>query len=330
MAEQKISILVPVYNVSKYIESCVHSLFSQTYKNLEYIFIDDCSPDDSIVKLKKVLEEYPQRREQVKIIHHSENKGVGIARDTAFRASSGKYIQYIDSDDYIEKEMVGLLFDKIESEGAEIAVCDVIVEQMKGSRIITDRVYGSHDENLKSVIEAKYSLSSLVNKLILSDLFAKCQTIPEGMNYGEDRYLMMQLYFYASRIVKVDKPLYHYVNNTHSISHRVNERHFKNTLLRWKLIEEFYKGHNVYAQYQDIIGFTKIKSKAELLINAKDVTLLKKYSGMFIADEQKYTNSQSSDKKIILLLVRNKMFVLAKLYCEFLKLYNTKIKNLRY
>jgi glycosyltransferase involved in cell wall biosynthesis len=330
MSDVKVSILVPVYNVSKYIEHCAHSLLSQTFQDLEFIFVDDCTPDNSMVLLENVLEKYPQRIDQVKFIHHTENKGIGATRNTAYKASSGKYILYIDSDDSIEKEMVKLLYDKIETEMAEIAVCDIFVEHAKGSKIVVDNVYESNEENLQNVIEGTNSLSSLVNKLILAELFSRCQMIPDGLNYGEDRFLMMQLYYYANKIVKVNLPLYHYVNNSHSISHSVSEKHYENTLLRWTLIEEFYKEHNVYEKYKDIIGFTKIKSKGELLINTSQVNLRKRYADMFSAEEKKYLCQQSLDKKIILFLVRNKMFSFAQIFSKQLNLYNRKIKKLRY
>ncbi len=80
----KISLLIPVYGVEKYIERCARSLFGQTYQNIEYIFVDDCTKDSSIAVLKKVLDDYPFRKEQVTIIHHNFNKGLSAARNTAF------------------------------------------------------------------------------------------------------------------------------------------------------------------------------------------------------------------------------------------------------
>lgn len=71
-----VSILVPIYNVSKYIEQCAVSLFEQTYDNIEYVFVDDCSPDDSIALLKKVMERYPKRKDQVKIVAHEKSRAI--------------------------------------------------------------------------------------------------------------------------------------------------------------------------------------------------------------------------------------------------------------
>ena len=86
-----VSILVPVYGVEKYIERCARSLFEQTYENLEYIFVDDCTPDKSIEILKRVIEDYPNRKNQVRIIHHEHNRGLAAARNTALDAATSEF-----------------------------------------------------------------------------------------------------------------------------------------------------------------------------------------------------------------------------------------------
>lgn len=88
----KISILTPIYGVEKYIEQCARSLFEQSYASIEYIFVDDCTPDKSIGILQSLLKEYPGRAQQVRIIHHDRNRGVGAARQTALMAATGDYL----------------------------------------------------------------------------------------------------------------------------------------------------------------------------------------------------------------------------------------------
>ena len=102
----KVSILVPIYGVEKYIEQCAISLFSQTYEDVEYIFVNDCTPDNSISILEKVLANYPERKSQTKIINHPENRGLGAGRKTALAASTGEFILNVDSDDYIPTDAI--------------------------------------------------------------------------------------------------------------------------------------------------------------------------------------------------------------------------------
>ena len=94
----KVSVLVPVYGVEKYIERCARSLFEQTLDDMECIFVDDCTPDDSMQVLVKILSEYPRRKEQVKIIHHETNQGLPAARQSGLKIATGEYIAHCDSD----------------------------------------------------------------------------------------------------------------------------------------------------------------------------------------------------------------------------------------
>jgi len=321
----QVSILVPIFNVEKYIERCAVSLFGQTFEDIEYVFVNDCTQDKSIEILTNILEKYPKRKEQVKIIHHKKNRGLAAARITGVKNSTGKYILFSDSDDYIEKNIVELLLDKILSEKADIAVCDFFINNKQTEKIVEDKVFDDTEQCRKSIIEAQFSMSAVWNKLIYRDLYNSCNQLPEGLDFGEDRYMMMQLYFLANKIVKIDKPLYHYVINTNSISHNISEKHFQNTVLRWEMIEEFYRKHNAYDKYKDIIGVTKIKSKGEIMLNTNQPYLLRKYADMFCEDEAVYFHQLTLDKKIILFLVRKKVFFAAQIFSKLLRLYNKLI-----
>ena len=104
MTMAKVSVLVPYFNARVFIARCARAIFEQTYQNIECVFVDDCSPDNSIEVLENVLKDYPQRKEQVKIIKHEFNKGVSAARNTALRNSTGEFTIFVDSDDIILKE----------------------------------------------------------------------------------------------------------------------------------------------------------------------------------------------------------------------------------
>lgn len=105
-SNNKVSILVPIYGVEKYIEKCAHSLFRQTYSNIEYVFMNDCTPDYSMQVLQGVLAAYPERKDAVKIVEHSCNKGLSSARNIAFEASTGDYVMHVDSDDFLDVNAV--------------------------------------------------------------------------------------------------------------------------------------------------------------------------------------------------------------------------------
>jgi glycosyltransferase involved in cell wall biosynthesis len=142
----KVSILVPVYGVEKYIERCARSLFGQTYEDLEFVFVDDCSPDRSIAILRQVMERYPKRRSQIKIIHHQVNEGVAAARKTAITHASGDFLMFVDADDYISLEATSLLVNIQKTSAADIVSGDVLAFNAKTKKeISTPRIKSPHD-----------------------------------------------------------------------------------------------------------------------------------------------------------------------------------------
>ena len=120
----KITVIIPIYNVGKYIQRCAQSLFEQTLSDIEYIFVDDCSVDNSIAILKELLENYPKCKEKVKILELSQNKGAAIARSNALKLATGEYIAYCDSDDWVARNTYELLLTKAEQTNADIVYCD--------------------------------------------------------------------------------------------------------------------------------------------------------------------------------------------------------------
>ena len=116
--------MVPIYNVENFISRCLESLFSQTYSNIEYVFVNDCTPDNSMTILSDMLQKYPSRATMVKIINNSQNHGIAIVRNTLLENATGDYILFVDSDDWIEKDMVINLVDKAASTDADIVGCD--------------------------------------------------------------------------------------------------------------------------------------------------------------------------------------------------------------
>ena len=116
MSEPKISIIIPVYNVEKYLRECLDSCVNQTLEDIEIICVDDCSPDNSI----KILEEYQQKDPRIKILRHKENKKQGAARNKGLEVATGEYIWFVDSDDYIDTKACQILYDAIKEFDVDI------------------------------------------------------------------------------------------------------------------------------------------------------------------------------------------------------------------
>ena len=123
----KVSVIVPVYGVEKYIDRCARSLFEQTLDDIEYLFIDDCTPDRSIDILQQVLDEYPQRKPQVVIHRMEKNSGQAAVRKWGMQNATGEYVIHCDSDDWVDTDMYRAMYEKAKEEEADVVVCDYFV-----------------------------------------------------------------------------------------------------------------------------------------------------------------------------------------------------------
>lgn len=320
----KVSILVPVYNVSNFIERCVRSLFEQTFSDIEFIFVNDFTPDDSIDILIDVAKQYPQRKKHITIIHHQINKGIAASRNTAIQAATGDYIVYVDSDDYIALNMIEQLYIKAINENADIVVSDIYIKTMNDIILTKDHVYNCLEERLKEIIICEKSQPALWNKMIRRSLFKHINyCFPEGLNFYEDRLLMIKLYFYAKKIVKINEAYYFYVQyNTNAITKTRDRMHFENICQYWSYLEFFAQEINQYNNLKEIIDIQKVRSKAKLLIGTHSSDLRKEYSNIFHIEESKYISHFHRGEKLMLILVRYKLFGVAQLFHRFLLLKN--------
>jgi len=327
----EVSVLVPIYNVSKYIERCAHSLFNQTFNEIEFIFVNDASTDNSLELLRNVIAEYPHLTNCIKIIQHKNNMGLAEVRNTALNASQGKYIAVVDSDDYIEHLMIEQLYKKAIVENADIVVSDIYMEYQNKSIYQIDFLSVSPENHLLDILKNKDSHSHLCNKLILKSLYLRedCR-VPSGLNYFEDRHVMTRLFFYAKKIVKIDMAFYHYVQyNDNSITKNITDMNFQNMVDFWEMLEDFFKSKNVYKKYAEILEYSKIQNKVNLMLGTKSKSLMKNYADIYKAEELKHIKKFRLGARLIMFNIRNHNFYLALILKNLLLLKNNfRIQNL--
>lgn len=207
----KISVLVPIYGVEKYISECTKTLFEQTYKDIEYIFVDDCTPDNSITILQQLLSNYPQRQKQVNIIHHTHNKGLGAARKTAFEAASGDFVMNVDSDDYLTLDAVEKLVAKQKETGADIISSSYTSQFEDGTTVLHQEPNLSKDDCLKLMLIQNTLLPHIWARLIRRSLYIEHHiTSVEGINMAEDLALTPRLIHAAKSISYIEDSTYYY------------------------------------------------------------------------------------------------------------------------
>lgn len=223
----KVSVIVPVYNVEAFIERCAVSLMEQTLQEVEYIFVDDCSPDESIVKLKEVIALYPHRTRHVQIVSHLQNQGLPAARNTGLARATGEYIFHCDSDDWVEKDMLEKLYAAAVEKEADMVWCDWYLSFEQNERYMKQPDYASSEEVLKGMLAGtmKYNVW---NKLVKRSLYTDNQIqFPQGYGMGEDM-TMIRLAACARRVAYVSQAFYHYMRlNAEAFTQAYSEKNLK-------------------------------------------------------------------------------------------------------
>ena len=217
-SEISVSVLIPVYGVEKYIERCARSLFEQTMRDgIEFIFVNDCTPDRSMEILVGTLGEYPEREHQVTIINHSENRGIAAARKTGFRASRGEYIIYCDSDDWADPRMYELMYDEAKRTNADIVGCDYIMEQKHSFKVIKQGFNMPPDEQFVSLLSTGNKIKldvTLWIRMFRRAFYERIESnCPTGIRKHDDIPLTITAHALAETIGYVPLSLYHYNNN---------------------------------------------------------------------------------------------------------------------
>lgn len=235
MLKPLVSVIIPVYNVENYLKRCIDSIINQSLKNIEIILIDDGSLDSS----SKICDEYLTLDERIKVVH-KQNEGLGMARNTGIDIAVGKYIAFVDSDDYIEDNMYELLYNKAKLTNSNVVFCNSVWEGVKGDRINIvdfeqDRTFSDNIINLARAFvipnnefghticltawHGIYELSHIKNNNV--------RFISERFIPSEDKYFHLNLFKYITKVSFIPQILYHYCENSTSIIHTFNYKKFE-------------------------------------------------------------------------------------------------------
>ena len=222
----RISVITPIFKVRNFIERCACSLFEQTLKDIEYIFVDDASPDDSIEILKSCMERYPERKEKVTILTHEQNKGLPAARNTGLAVATGEYVFHCDSDDFVEKDMLEQMYMAAKGKDADMVYCDFYLSFEKNERYMSNPAYDNAEDMFKSGLLGGNMKYNVWNKLVKRSLYTDNDIwFPAGHAMGEDM-TMIRLAACARSVAYVPKAFYHYVKlNSNAYSATMSERH---------------------------------------------------------------------------------------------------------
>lgn len=221
-----ISIVVPVYNVEKYLEKCIDSIIAQTYDNIEIILVNDGSTDDSA----DIIAHFEAVDSRIKS-YYQENGGLSAARNTGINNANGRYIAFVDSDDYIHPRMLEILYNNLVSTGSDISVCDLfwINEGKKTEEFIDNNITVYNGINvLRKLI--RDDLISVVawNKLYKSEIFDELR-YPVGRLH-EDEFVIHKILSQCNRSVYTTAKLYYYIKREGSIVAKTSSKKLEDAM----------------------------------------------------------------------------------------------------
>ena len=247
----KVSVIVPFYNVEGYIEKCLDTLVNQTLEDIEIILVNDGSKDNSILIAKKFLENYPK-----KIVYlEKENGGLSDARNFGIPYAKGEYIAFLDSDDYVEKNMYEEMYALAKKENSDMVQCNFYWEypDLNKKKIADMPKYSGKKEMFeKTRVEAW-------NKLIKREILEESKVeFPKGLRY-EDVEFTYKLVPYINKVSFIEEPLVHYIQRKNSISNSQNER-TKEIFNVLDNVIEYYKEKDLYDEYKDVIEYIYVKT----------------------------------------------------------------------
>ena len=319
-----VSIIIPVYKAAHTLPACVAQLRAQTYRPLQLIFIDDCSPDDSLRYLEGQRDSLSEAGLEVTLLHHEQNRGVATARNTGLEAAKGKYVYSVDADDLILPEAIEHLVSAAEQYQMDLVGCEYLLKQGTSHRHIAQPSVSSPQEAFEQICYGKMKWN-LWLFLIRRSLIEEGQSIRflPGVNMGEDLMFMGKLLHRDKCIMILHEPLYTYVRSESQITGTYRPEH-------WAQVEANVRELETYLQVTsaldlgELLHFLKLNLKLPLLLSdsSSDYQL---WRGMY-AESNAYIFRNAA------LSLRTKLLQYAALYRQYwlLRLYNKVVMQWLY
>ena len=244
----KVSVIVPVYNVEKYLDRCLDSLVNQTLQEIEIIVINDSTPDQSQIIIDKYMNLYPNKV----FSYIKPNGGLSDARNYGMSKMKGDYFGFVDGDDYVEYSMFEKLYERATQEEADVTTCDFYWTYPNRLQRATDGPYTNERELLTKMMPTVW------NKLYKKSWFDSLDIkFPVGLRY-EDSSFSIRLAPFIRKLAYVNEPLVYYVQRQDSITYTQNSK-VGDMLTVFNDIFEFYQKHNLYHQYQSELEYLTLK-----------------------------------------------------------------------
>lgn len=258
----KVSVILPVYGVAEYIEKCTQSLLDQTLQEMEFIYVDDHGPDNSIELVQNMIANHP-RKDQFVFLKPEHNMGAGMARNFAIPQAKGEYIAFVDSDDWVEPTMFEELYNEaVRQGGADLCYCQASKDYLDGQ---PTEILKNPDIEAGPLTDEKrrFFLTHYVS-LFWTFIYKRDMVERNAIRYpssrsADDSFFVTSNLLLANSTAKVDKPFYHYLIRPGSVCTTKDSTKYQKRLETFRSLMAFLKEKNVYAKFKDEIDFIYIK-----------------------------------------------------------------------
>lgn len=296
MEKGLISVIVPVYNIEKYLPRCIDSILNQTYEKWEAIFINDGSTDNSL----KILEEYKKRDERIKIID-KKNAGSGAARNDGIESSKGEYIAFLDSDDWYEKNFLEKLYNNLIENNSDVVMCNpkMTYDNISKNKKINTYFFKNIELNKNpEEILGILAMPVVWNKLYKKEIIIKNEIKFPNYSFCEDVEFLYKIFLYVDKVSKIEDDLYNYYQREDSVTKKIKEEYIEQLYQVLKNIENYIK-NNFNSSKLEIFYLYKIQFiysvSLTLLVRSDNNEILKKK-----INEKNNSEIKNINKKLIL------------------------------
>lgn len=272
-----VTIIVPVYDVEKYIAECAESLFAQTYSDIEYVFCDDCTPDRSIELLREVVERYPERKERVRIVHNDTNMGIGTTRKRLVSEVHTDTFLFVDSDDVLPLNAVKTLVKRMKETDTDIVdgAYAIYVDEKTG-KVITP----PHDEPSKyldKILCQNIILPRVWGRLYKTSVLDKVKDLfIEGIDFAEDICATSRLACVTSRSWTDEVVYYYRTDNINSYTRNITKRNILSYFRAMSVVLSFYhqrKGHLPMSLEIGVLNAYRQCGRSDIPVSMADETI---------------------------------------------------------
>ncbi len=306
----KISVIIPIYDVEKYLDKCLNSVRSQTLTSIEIICVDDCSPDNSY----KIVEKHAAEDPRINFIRHEKNLGLGGARNTAIRIAKSDYIASVDSDDYIESNMLELLWEATEAGRIDVVGCGFDKVDEAGRQL------SLHDFPPRTIVNEHNNINifSIVNPAFWNKLWRRSLYIDNDIFfpnyvYFEDMATTPRILSKSKSIKIIEPCLYHYLVRDDSITNTFSSKHMLDYFKVFEILLRFLQEEELIGRYADEFkGYVNLGARfhshkvvESTMEKSESLQYLKHFLMLKIAFFEYYDDIESMDQEKLLRLLEH-------------------------